>query len=42
MNADILKRIVRAVTEESQDDLRKLVKTAVDTERSKGHTKLAD
>lgn len=42
MNADILKRIVRAIAEESQDDLRRLVKKVVDAERNSGHTKLAD
>ena len=42
MNADILKRIVRAIAEESQDDLKRLVKKVVDAERNSGHTKLAD
>ena len=42
MNADILKRIVRAIVEESHDDLKRLARKVVDAERSSGHTKLAD
>ena len=42
MNADILKRIVRAIAEESQDDLKRLARKVVDVERSNGHTKLAE
>jgi len=42
MNADTLKRIVRAIAEDSQDDLKQLVKKIVDIERNNGHTKLAD
>ena len=41
MNADILKRLVRAVAEGSQDDLTTLIKKVIETERETGHTKLA-
>lgn len=42
MNADILKRIVRAIAEGSQADLESLAQSVVDSERKVGHTKLAD
>jgi len=42
MNADILKRIVRAIADGSQDDLERLAHTVVESERQVGHTKLAD
>ena len=42
MNADILKRIVRAIADGSQGDLERLARTVVDSERQVGHTKLAD
>jgi SpoVK/Ycf46/Vps4 family AAA+-type ATPase len=42
MNADILKRIVRAIADGSQGDLERLARTVVATEREVGHTKLAD
>lgn len=42
MNADILKRIVRAIADGSQSDLERLAQTIVDSERRIGHTKLAD
>jgi SpoVK/Ycf46/Vps4 family AAA+-type ATPase len=42
MNADILKRVIRAIAEESQDDLGRLARKIVDIERTSGHTKLAD
>ena len=42
MNADILKRIVRAIADGSQGDLERLARTVVDAEREVGHTKLAD
>ena len=42
MNADILKRIVRAIADGSKDDLERLARTVVDSERKVGHTKLAD
>jgi SpoVK/Ycf46/Vps4 family AAA+-type ATPase len=42
MNADILKRIVRAIAEGSQGDLQRLARTVVESERQVGHTKLAD
>ena len=41
MNADLLKRIVRAIAEESQGDLDSLAKSLVEDERRVGHTKLA-
>jgi len=42
MNADILKRIVRAIADGSQDDLERLARTVVESERQVGHNKLAD
>lgn len=42
MNADILKRIVRAIAEGSQSDLERLAHTVVESERQVGHAKLAD
>jgi shikimate kinase len=42
MNADLLKRVIRAIAEESQDDLGDLAHKIVDRERTSGHTKLAD
>ena len=42
MNADILKRIVRAIAEGSQSDLDRLAHSVIDSERQVGHTKVAD
>lgn len=42
MNADIIKRIVRAIAEGSQSDLDRLAKKVVETERKTGHRRLAD
>ncbi len=42
MNADILKRIVRAIADGSQGDLDRLARTVVDSERQSGHSRLAD
>jgi SpoVK/Ycf46/Vps4 family AAA+-type ATPase len=42
MNADILKRIVRAIADGSQGDLERLAHKVVESERQVGHTKLAD
>ncbi len=41
MNADILKRIVRAMAEGSQPDLDRLADKVVETERTTGHARLA-
>jgi SpoVK/Ycf46/Vps4 family AAA+-type ATPase len=41
MNADILKRIVRAIADASQSDLEQLARKVVDSERKSGHTRLA-
>ena len=41
MNADILKRLVRAIAEGSQDDLNHLARKVIETERETGHGKLA-
>lgn len=41
MNADILKRLVRAIAEGSQDDLNSLAKKVIEAERQSGHSKLA-
>lgn len=41
MNADILKRLVRAIGEGSHDDLSDLAKKAIQNERDTGHAKLA-
>ncbi len=42
MNADILKRIVRAIADGSQSDLERLAQKVVESERRTGHTKLAE
>lgn len=42
MNADIMKRLVRAIAAGSQDDLDRLARKVVETERRSGHTRLAD
>jgi len=42
MNADIIKRIVRAIADGSQDDLERLAHKVVESERKSGHTRLAD
>lgn len=42
MNADIIKRIVRAIAEESHGDLDRLARKVVESERRTGHTRLAD
>ena len=42
MNADILKRIVRAIADGSQIDLERLAQKVVESERRTGHTKLAE
>lgn len=42
MNAETLKRIVRAIADGSQDDLDRLAHKVVDAERKSGHAKLAD
>jgi SpoVK/Ycf46/Vps4 family AAA+-type ATPase len=42
MNADMLKRVVRAISDGSQNDLQRLAKKIVDAERRTGHIKLAD
>lgn len=42
MNADILKRIVRAIAEGSQVDLDRLAQKVVESERRTGHRRLAD
>lgn len=41
MNADMLKRIVRAIAQGSQPDLDRLAQKVVEAERNTGHTKLA-
>ena len=41
MNADILKRLVRAIAEGAYDDLTQLAKKAIQAERDTGHAKLA-
>lgn len=41
MNADILKRVVRAIADGSQDDLGRLATKIVDAERKTGHVRLA-
>ena len=41
MNADTLKRIVRAVVDGSQSDLEQLVQQVIEGERKSGHTRLA-
>jgi len=42
MNADILKRVVRAIADGSQNDLDRLANRIVESERRTGHGKLAD
>jgi SpoVK/Ycf46/Vps4 family AAA+-type ATPase len=42
MDADIIKRVVRAIAERSQVDLERLATKMVDGERRVGHNKLAD
>ncbi len=42
MNADMLKRLVRAIAMESQDDLARLAGKIVDSERRRGHGRLAE
>jgi SpoVK/Ycf46/Vps4 family AAA+-type ATPase len=41
MNADILKRLVRAIAEGSQEDLTHLAQKVIQSERDTGHAKLA-
>jgi SpoVK/Ycf46/Vps4 family AAA+-type ATPase len=42
MNADILKRVVRAIADGSQNDLERLADKIIETERRTGHKRLAD
>ncbi len=42
MNADLLKRLVRAIAERSPDDLDRLVERVIESERDSGHTRIAD
>src|SRR5690348_8889453 len=42
MDAEIIKRVVRAIAERSQGDLERLAGKIVDSERRVGHNKLAD
>jgi len=42
MNAEILKRIVRAIADGSPEDLDRLARKVVDAERRSGHTRLAE
>lgn len=42
MNADILKRVVRAIADGSQNDLERLADKIVESERRTGHKKLAE
>ena len=42
MNADTIKRIVRAIADESQEDLALLARKVIKDERQSGHEKLAD
>src|SRR5688572_16333796 len=42
MNAEIMKRIMRAIAEGSQDDLERLARKVVESERRTGHVRLAD
>lgn len=42
MNADILKRVVRAISEGAQTDLDRLAVKIVESERKTGHARLAD
>lgn len=42
MNAEMIKRVVRAIADRSQPDLDRLASKLVETERRTGHVKLAD
>lgn len=42
MNAEVLKRLVRAIADGSQNDLERLAHLVVESERQVGHIKLAD
>lgn len=42
MNADILRRLVRAIADGSQSDLERLAQKVVEAERKSGHARLAD
>ena len=42
MNSDILKRVVRAIADGSQNDLDRLADRIVEAERRVGHKRLAD
>ena len=42
MNADILKRVVRAIADGSQSELERLAQKIIEAERQTGHGKLAD
>lgn len=42
MNADIIRRVVRAIADGSQNDLARLAEKIVEAERRTGHRKLAD
>ncbi len=42
MNADIIKRIVRAIADGSQSDLERLARKVAEAERKQGHARLAD
>lgn len=42
MNADILKRVVRAIADGSQSDLDRLASKIVEAERQSGHVRIAD
>lgn len=42
MNANLLRRIVRAIAEDATEDLAPLAKKLVEAERTSGHTRLAD
>ena len=42
MNADIIKRLVRAIADGSQDDLERLAQKVVEAERKSGHNRLAN
>jgi SpoVK/Ycf46/Vps4 family AAA+-type ATPase len=42
MNSDMLKRLVRAIALQSQDDLARLAVKIVDSERRQGHSRLAE
>lgn len=42
MNADIIRRVVRAIADGSQNDLARLAEKIVEAERRTGHKKLAD